>query len=235
MEKETKLQALSIKEFLEEVERIVEEIKRDAMFYKTCNISKCLSFTYLDIVEIYLIKDNRRGVRVSFKVFSKFEPLKGAIEALLNAKFKLSTAKDFNIDWAATSLLTRLQEMEQKYYFAIGNEDCNVWFVFNPYPTKQEDGKEDLHQLLIYTEGTEPKEVMTVSSFVFDKDKKLSFERTPSIVLDILESILKDDVLFMNNFNTWFFTGYLAGLQNLRDKLKVKQITERTFYIIAEN
>ena len=214
---------------------MVNELKQDAMFYNTCNISKCLSFTYLDIVEVYFIKDSRCGVHVNFKVYSKFEAIKGAIEALLNVKFKLSTTKDFNVEWATTSLLTRLQEMEQKYYFAIGSEECNLWFVFNPYPTKQEDGKEDLHQLLIYTEGTEPKEVTTVSSFAFDKDKKLSFERTPSIVLDILESILKDDVLFMNNFNTWFFSGYLAGLQNLRDKLKVKQITERTFYIIAEN
>ena len=233
MNKETELQALSINGFLTEVERIVDELKSDAMFYNTCNISKCLSLTYLDVVEVYLIKDTRSGVRVNFKVYSNFDFLKGAIEAVLDVKFKKLTT--FSVDWAITSLLNRLQEMEQNYYFVIGDEDCNLWFVFNPYPTKQEDGKEDIHRLLVYTEGTEPKEVMAVSSFAFDKDKKLSFERTTSIVLDILESILKDDVLFMNNFNTWFFSGYLAGLQNLRNKLKVKQITERTFYIIAEN
>lgn len=228
MNTETKLQVLSINEFLEEVERIVDEIKSDAMFYNTCNISKSLSFTYLDIVEIHLIKDGRRGVRLDFKVFSKFEELQGAIEAFLKAKFET------NNQWATTYLLTLLQDMENKYYFAIGNEDCNLWFVFNPYPTKKEDGKEDLYQLLIYTKGREAKEAMVVSSFAFDKDKKLSFERTPSMVLDILESLLKDDVSSLN-MEYWFFSGYLAGLQNLRDKLKVKQITDRTFYIIAEN
>ena len=79
MNKETNLQALSINEFLTELERIVDELKSDALFYNTCNISKCLSLTYLDVVEVYLIKDTRSGVRVNFKVYSNFDFLKGAI------------------------------------------------------------------------------------------------------------------------------------------------------------